>query len=287
MNYLFFAWVASIVYGLEVVIGKLTSKHAVKNPWLLNFIWTLFIIILIAPFALINHVGFPHLTMNLFWLSLIYALANILYILVIQGMDVTALSPLFNFRTVFSVLLGVIMLGETISLRQSALIGIIFVAGIVANIDEKLKLKAFFRPIILLAMIFLIILAFWGIYTNLAIVENGYWTTTLWSMIIAQILTLVTVPLFWKDLLKTKINKYFGLFFMSLASAGGTLAANIAYASNVGITSTIMSLPFSMIFTIILSVINPKLLEHHKPGIYLLRIIAAGVMLFAALQLSK
>jgi uncharacterized membrane protein len=211
MNYLFFAWLASIVFGLEVIIGKFTSKHTVTNPWLFNFVWSLFIIILILPFALINHVGLPQFTMNLFLVSLFYALANIFYIISLQMMDVTAMGPLFNFRSVFSVILGVIMLGEKISPFQIVLIGIIFVAGILVNIDEKLKWKAFFRLAILVVMIFLLALALMGIYTNLAIAETGFWATTLWSMIFAQVMFLFTVPMFWRDLVKTKIKKYSGL----------------------------------------------------------------------------
>jgi hypothetical protein len=136
-------------------------------------------------------------------------------------------------------------------------------------------------------MLFLFALALMGVYTNLAIAQSGFWATTLWSMVLAQVLFLLTVPLFWRDLIKTKIKKYSGLLIMSVASAGGTLAANQAYAVNVGISSTIMALPFSMIFTIIISTINPNILEHHTAKIYLLRIVAAVIMLFAALQLSK
>lgn len=286
MNYLFFAWLASIIFGLEVIIGKFTSKHTLANPWLFNFTWSLFIIILILPFALINRVGFPQLTMNLFWVSFYYSFVNVLYIICLQHMDVSAMGPLFNFRSIFSVILGVVMLGELINAWQIILIGIIFTAGILVNIDEKLKLKAFFRPAVLLLMIFMLCLSLMGIYTNRAIAESGFWATTLWSMIFAQIFFLVTIPLFWKDLLKTKMSKYSGLFFMSLASAGGTLAANQAYITNVGITSTILSIPFSMIFAIIISLFKPKLLEHHTAKIYTIRIIAATIMLFAALQLT-
>jgi drug/metabolite transporter (DMT)-like permease len=287
MNYIFFAWVASIVFGVEVVIGKFTSNRTVTNPWLFNFMWSMFIIILILPFAIANHVGLPHITLNLLLVALFYAVANIFYIVSLKLMDVTAMGPLFNFRSVFSVILGVIMLGEKITVFQIVLIGIIFMAGVIVNIDEKLKLKAFFRIGMLAVMGLLLTLSFMGIYTNLAIAESGFWSTTLWSMVLAQIMFLVTVPLFWKDLVHTNVKKYTGLLVMSVASAGGTLAANQAYASNVGISSTILSLPFSMIFTIIISRINPKLLEHHTAKIYAIRVIGAAVMLVAALQLSK
>ena len=283
---MFFAWLASIVYGLEVVIGKLTSNRTVTNPWLFNFIWSLLIIILILPFALANHVGWPHFSLNLLLTSLFYALAGVLYIISLRLLEVTVMSPLFNFRSVFSVILAVVILGEKINKFQVILIGVIFLAGVLVNIDEKLKLKAFFKPGILVLMMMLLALALLGIYTNLAIAESGFWETTLWSMIIAQLMFLLTVPLFWRDLLKTNVKKYTGLFAMSLASAGGTLASNQAYATNVGISSIILSLPFSMVFTIIISVFKPKLMEHHTAKIYAVRIIGAAVMIVAALQLS-
>lgn len=287
MNYLFFAWLASIVFGLEVIIGKFTSNNTVTNPWLFNFVWSFFIIILILPFAILNQVGLPQITLNLLLVSFSYAIVNIFYIVSLQLMDVTAMGPLFNFRSIFSVILGVIMLGEKINGFQILLIGVIFGAGILVNIDEKLKLKAFFRVGVLMVMVFLLALSFNGIYTNLAIAQSGFWATTLWSMVLAQLMFLLTIPLFWKDMLKTKVNKYSGLFMMSIASAGGTLAANQAYSYNVGITSTIMSLPFSMIFTIIISTIKPKLLESHTAKTYAIRVMAAAIMLIAALQLSK
>lgn len=287
MSYILFAWLASIVFGLEVVIGKITSNRTVTNPWLFNFVWSLFIILLILPFALMSGVSWPQLTLNLFLVSLSYALANILYIISLQLMDVTAMGPLFNFRSVFSVILGVIMLGESVTPFQVFLISVIVLAGIFVNIDEQLTLKAFFKFGVLVMLLFLLALAFMGLYTNLAIAESGYWNTTLWSMVFAQIMFMVTLPLFYRDLVRTCIKKYSGLLAMSLFSAGGTLAANQAYSANIGITSTIMSLPFSMIFTIIISAINPTLMEHHTAKVYAIRVVAAAVMLVAALQLSK
>lgn len=287
MNYIFFAWLASIVYGLEVVIGKLISKHTISNPWLFNFIWSLFVIILILPFAIFNNVGFPALTLNLFWTSLFYALTGIFYIISLNHLDVTAMGPLFNFRSVFSVILSVIMLGEVLTFWQIFFIGIIFIFGILASVEEKLKLKAFFQPAIMIMMIFLLCLSLLGVFTKLTIAEIGFWNTTLWSMVIAQFMFLLTLPLFWKDFRETKIHKYSGLFIMSITSAVAALAANRAFADSVGITSTIMALPFSMIFTIIISLLNSKIMENHQPKIYFIRFASAVIMLVAALQLSK
>jgi ABC-type Na+ efflux pump permease subunit len=73
---------------------------------------------------------------------------------------------------------------------------------------------------------------------------------------------------------------------MSLAGTTGMLAANAAYAGNVGIASTVISLPFSMVIAFALSIFVPKLLEKHTMKIYAIRFSAAAVMIFSALKLS-
>ena len=47
-----FAWIASLVYGLIAVTGKLTGKHVAHNPRLFHFFWQLFTVIGILPLAL-------------------------------------------------------------------------------------------------------------------------------------------------------------------------------------------------------------------------------------------
>jgi hypothetical protein len=64
-------------------------------------------------------------------------------------------------------------------------------------------------------------------------------------------------------------------------------ALTSALAVNVGKTSVIMSIPFSMILAALFSVFAPKLLEKHTAKIYAIRFTAAAVMIYGAFQLSQ
>ncbi len=286
MSYILFAWTASFLLGIEAVLGKLTSKHSISNPWLFSFLWNLIILIFTFVIALANHVGMPTAWGDLAMAALFYALSGIFYPLAMYALDVSVLSPMWNFRTVFSVILGGIMLGQILTQQQYVLIGVIFVAGLFVSLDEHFKLRSFFRLPILIAMIEMVIVALMGIYYNKAIAQNGFWTTSLWVAFLAQIMLYVIIPKFWKDLKKVSIQQVGALSAMSVVGTFGQLAANAAYTGNVGIAATIISLPFSMMIAFLFAVFAPKLLEKHTMKVYAIRFAAAAVMFIAAIKLT-
>jgi drug/metabolite transporter (DMT)-like permease len=285
-SYVLFAWIASFLFGIEGVLGKLTSKHAIKNPWLFNFAWNGIIMLLTIPIALINHVGMPTAWGNIIIAALFYALSGVFYTWAIYLLDISVLSPLFNFRTVFSVLLGVWLLHQLLTTQQYILIGVIFLAGLFVSFDEHFKLRSFFRIPILIAMIEMVIVAFFGVYTNKALAQNGFWETTLWTQILGQGMLALTWTKFGTDLRKISKVQIGSLSIMSVAGTIGMIAVNKAYAGNVGIAATIISLPFSMVIAFLFALFAPTLLEKHTMKTYAIRFIAAGVMLVAAIKLT-
>ncbi len=120
-----------------------------------------------------------------------------------------------------------------------------------------------------------------------AIAETGYWNTTLWVTALTLVPLIFTIPFFHKDIGKIKTKQLSALILISFLGLIGTLSANKAYAANVGISSTIISLPFSMVMAFLFSVFAPKLLEKHTLKVYVIRFIAAAVMFIAALKLSS
>lgn len=287
MSFVAFAWLASIIFGLEVLIGKLASKYAISNPWLFNFAWSVFYFSFILPFALVAGVGLPTQWGNVLLASLFSALFGVLYIWAMYKLDVSTISPLFNFRTAFAAILGVLLLGEVLTPVQWGLIATIFTAGMFVSLDERLKIKSFFQWPIAVILVSMLILALMSIYMNKALAENGYWEVTLWTLILTSVFTLPTVPLFFKDIRRTRVHDYGGVAVMGLFGALGTIFANRAYKDNVSITTAIISIPFSMIFAFLLSRVNPKLLEKHTLGVYAVRFTGALVMIGAALALSQ
>lgn len=286
MDYLFFAWMASIFYGFEVVISKVVSKYTISNPWFFNFVWSFFILIFIAVPSIISHASWPRHWGNLTLAALTYALTGVFYLLALYRLDVSVLSPLFNVRTVISIFLGVFLLGENLGLFQFILVGLILISGVFVTLDERWSIKTFFSKSIFLALLTMFVLSLNGYFLKKAIAEESYWTVTLFMPLLGQIFLLPTLPKFFSDWRNVRSRSILVLALTALLGAIGSLASNRAYSQNVGTTSVIMSLPFSMFFAFIISFIAPTFLEKHPLKIYLIRFLAAFVMIAAAVKLS-
>lgn len=284
--YILAAWLANFLLSAEEVMGKFTSKHTIKNPWLMNFVWNGIIMLFTLPIALANHASLPTAWGNIIIAGVFYALSGIFYTWAIYLLDISVLSPLWNFRIVFGVILSVLILHQGFQWQQYLLIGIICIAGLFASYDEGNKLRAFFRVPILVGLVEMLIIALYSVFTNKAIADAGYWPTTMWTAVVSQAFLLFTWPKFGKDLMKISARQIGALSAMSVFGTTGMLAANFAYAGNVGIASTIMSLPIAMVIAVLFAFFAPSILEKHPVKVYVVRFIATAIMFVAALKLS-
>lgn len=287
MSFYFFAWIASILYGVEVISGKLISKYSINNPWLFNFAWNFFILIFTVPIALANHAGLPSHWGNLVLASLFYALGTIFYALALYRIDVSVLAPLYNFRTVFAVILSALMIGEILTLHQYLLITLMFFFGILVTWNENWKLKSFVNFGIGLAMLDMVSLALMGVFIKKTVAQIGYWNATIWIVILVQLMLVLTVPLFVKEVKKINAKSLGFLGTFALLGTLANLAVNKAYAENVSITAAIVSVPLSMVMAFLFSIFAPQLLEKHTNKVYLIRFVAAAIMFIAAIKLSQ
>jgi ABC-type phosphate transport system permease subunit len=119
------------------------------------------------------------------------------------------------------------------------------------------------------------------------VAQNGYWDTVLWYNIVNQVVLLVTVPLFIKDLKQLKKGDYFHVSLSALFAGIGGITVIPAIAGNLGITMAILALPMGMVSAIVLSYFAPKLLEKHPTKVYAVRLASAAVMFAAGLALSR
>lgn len=286
MSFLISAWLAALLYGLVNVVGKLTSKYAIQNIWLFNFLYGLFSLLFTIPLAISNHVGVPTSWGNLTLSAVFNVLFSIFYVLAIFNLDVSVMGSLFNFRTAFGLLLGVLVLKEVLSPIQLILIGVIFLAGMFVSLDEKFSLKSFFQKSILYGVLMSLFLAISSIFINKAVADAGYWETNLFNPLISQVLILGTIPFFIKDIKNINIKQTGGVAIMALCLAIGNIMANKAYATNISISTAIIALPISMVMVFFLAIVKPGFLEKHSIKVYIIRFAAAFVMILAALKLS-
>lgn len=280
-----FAWVASVMYGVEAVAGKLTSKHSIQNPWLFNFFWAFFILLFTIPIAIWNGVGMPTQWIDVVLASLFYALTSAFYVLALYKIDVSIVGSLFNFRTVITVILGALFLGEILTIQQYLLICVIVIAGIFISVDEKFSIRSFFTKGIGIAILGVFFSALMAVFIKGAVADAGYWNATLWIEILGQIWLLPTILLFKKDIASSTPKQYLITAATAVAGVIGTLAAVKAYAVDVSISSAIISLPFSLVMAILFSAFAPELLEKHTSRVYAIRVVSAAIMFIAALNL--
>jgi drug/metabolite transporter (DMT)-like permease len=287
MPFYIFAWVASFSSAFTILITKFTTKHSIRNPWFFNFLWSVVIVLFTIPPAMYYHAGMPKDWTSLIIAAFFATLWYVFYIISMYKLDVTTLSPLFNFRTVFAVLMGVGFLGEHLSLQQYFLCGVIVIAGIFATIDEKFSLRSFFRSSILFGLLAMLFLALNNGFIKLALIHNDLWTANFWMAIISLLMLFPTIPLFFKDIKKINGIQILPVAGMGILQTITNFAANIAYSANVSVTSLIMAAPLSMVMVWMLSIYAPKLLEKHTHKVYAIRLSAAIVMIVCALQVSR
>jgi drug/metabolite transporter (DMT)-like permease len=287
MSYVWFAWATTILYGLSAILGKISSKHQIANPWLFNFFWSLLVFIFIIPFAVTAGFGWPHDWVSMVILSFTNATSGILYVLCLYRMDLSVLAPFYSLRTPLVALLGVLLFHEVLSTMQIFLIGIIFVAGMFVSVDERMSTKSFFNRTIILALFTMLNSAFFNVAIKYALLHNGFGEVVFWSNLLGFLFILPTIPLFISDLKSVKVVRYQGVAWSTALATLALLASYKALGNNVSISIVIMAIPTSMVFAILLSFFFPKLLEKHTVKVYAIRLLAAAVMVGAALGLSK
>jgi len=285
MNFTLIIWLSSFAFGLQTIIGKLTSKYSLQNPWLLNFFWTSFNLILTAIIASFFGINLPGNLTPYIVAGFFLAIGNILLTYSIYTLDVTVISPLFALRTAFTAIIGVLFLKEHFSVLQYLMIIIIFLSGLLIRIDEKFSLKKSMRDL-WLGVACMFFLSVSSATIKIASVNSGYWNNVFWINLFTSMFLLLTIPKFIKDIKSTLITRYIGALGYSLTGGIGRLLMFFGLASNVTVTTAVTSLPLSMIITIPLAYIFPQLLEKHTTKIYVIRLILATIMIGCSIKLS-
>ena len=281
-----FAWAGSILYAVEVVGTKLLSRHQVKNPWLMNFAYCGMMLIFIVPISLYYGVGWPTLWVNLFWAGLFWGIGNILYIIALYKLDLTTLSPLFIVRMGFTLLLGMIFLGEHLSTTQLLLVGFMFCGSLLVTLDERMSLKFLTKGNMLFIVSMWLAFSLDAMFVKKAIIDNGFWTATLWMFLIAQASFLFTIPKFTGEIKNLSRKALLFILFVAVLDFVATLAVNRAYEQNISISSAIVTLPLSGIFAFLLSIFIPKLLEKHTWKVNVARLVGAALIVWAGIKLT-
>lgn len=287
MPFYIYAWIGAIFGGFFVITVKLTSKHAISNPWLFNFLLSTAALLFILPPAIYYHAVIPNNWTMVIVAAIFLTLTNIFYIFSNKSLDVSVFMPLYNFKNIFAVIIGMLFFGEQIPTDKWFYVGIIFVAGILTSLDEKFSIKSFFKVAVAIGITTVFFNTLFNTFSKTVMLTNSIWTTTLWVAILNFIFVLPTIPLFKKEIKILDFSHIVPVGLMGLFDAISMTAANRAYQGNLGISSIIMSVPVSMVIAFLFSIFAPTLLEKHTLKIYAIRFVSTAIMIYAAMQLTR
>lgn len=287
MPFYVFAWLASLGYGLVTIVAKLTSKNSINNPYLLSIVWSIFDVVVVGIIASLNHAPFfPKEWPFLIFAAILWGLAGLLYVVALSKIDVSIVSPLFNLRTGFTVILGAIFLREILTLNQYLLILVMVLLGFFINYEEKFSKKSIFNLNLSILLFDIFIFAIYSIFLKKTFAINDQWSGYFWIVFLGTILQLVTFPLFKKDFKQLTFKNTSAVFICSFISSAASLAQNRAVAVNASISTAIISVPVSLVLVFLFAFFKPDLLEKHTFKVYAVRFIAAAVIIIAAVKLS-
>jgi len=286
MPYYVFAWITTVAYGLANITGKLTSKHAIKNPYLLNFLWGFFDLTVLAPLIFLVKPEMPKEYFNLMAYAFIWAYGGVLWVYCLSKIDVSVITPLGNLRTGFAVVIGAVFLKEILTIEQYLLVLFIILAGLLVTYEENFKIKKFFNKHVWLLILSTFIFALGGFFTNRSVNINGLWTTVFGGIFFGMIMLLPTIFLFKKEIKHLEKRGLSGIFLTAVISSIGSVSANYAMGKNMSLTSVIISIPVALIIAPLFSKFKPELLEKHSLKVYTVRFAAAAVMIVSAVRLT-
>lgn len=288
MPYYIYAWVGTILLGFYAIVAKLTGKYKITNPSQFSFFVILFGGLITIGIALLNGGGWPKNWTFIVLAGLFIAICNLLYLVVVKKLDITVLSPLFNLKSVITVLLGYFFLRELLTTGMIFLIVATTVAGVFTTMDERFSLKSFLNKNIMLGIFLMFFSSIQTLLVNRAMSQNDYWTGMMWMVIVSIIFSFViNFPRFYKDLKKTKIKDYSGVVLLAILGGLSDLAVYKAFEGNVGVSTIILCLPVSMVLSVFFVIWKPDLLEKHTAKVYLVRFAAVAVMIWGAIGLSR
>jgi drug/metabolite transporter (DMT)-like permease len=229
---------------------------------------------------------------NLGLASVCYVASNLLYLVSLNGLDLSVFGALFNLRLAFSALLAAAFAGETLGAFEITAIFFILLGSLGANYrpfgKTFLKLDLNFAA----AIGCMTCLALMGLFIKKAALTSPQHIITIGLLSASFLFALLSWPFTKAKALNLPARQTnrgvwrISVFAMAICGLLGTVLVNFAYAHNVAITAAIISVPLASFAAIGLSVLRPGSLEAHPRRVYLIRGSSALVAAIAAASLT-
>src|SRR3989344_2602169 len=288
-TYIIFSILAATSFALSLVFNKFISKHKIDNP---NALMTYFMLsclsfaVFLFPFAgrLVFSLSFFE---PLLIATITFLIGYYLFFVGIFKTDASVFAPLFQFQAVIVALFAFVFLGERFPLQNYLCISLVIGGAILVTLDEKMNIKSFLKPGVLIFLAMQLLHAVSNLYIGFTLQKINFLQVLFWEYLVIG-LSFFPFALLAKPRLGYPLKTVSQFFIATYLSSVGALLLFRAFEENLTISSSIalMSSPIVFIISFFASRFKPDLLEHHSSKVYLIRLVGILIILFGIFKMS-
>lgn len=289
-TYVIFALVAALAFAATSLITKLTSRHAITDPWVLLVYYYLTLLPPVLTLPLLFPVVYPDPTTwpALLLYGFIFFIANVCSILAIYRFDVSSFAALVQTRPAVLAVLAFFFLGERLSLTEYGLLGVVIVGAMLVTAEANWSGRRLISLAGLIVILQQVCHALANLFAAFALRDLTPVSLLFWGTLISAACTLPFLPILGRRLRLTR-RQMSPMIVCGWITIGGMLSLFTAFQSNLTISFALAmaSSPLVLTVAMMLSRTRPTLLEHHPPRIYVLRAVGVALILLGAATLAR
>jgi len=228
--------------------------------------------------------------------GILYMGAMLFYLRAIQSEEASVVAPLFQANTLFTFLLGLILLHELPRWPQLVGAGLVVLGAVGLSLDRNLHLGKFKPRLVFLMVSATFVLALSSVVFKFFAVHDEFWSTTFWTFVGeglfgAAILAMPDYRAQFLHLFRKNPGAVIGVNAANeLINLGGglgvryaSLLAPVALVSAISATSTF----FVFLFAILLTLFFPKLGREDLSARNVIQKAAGGLLIMAGVVLIE
>ena len=228
--------------------------------------------------------------------GILYMGAMLFYLRAIQSEEASVVAPLFQANTLFTFVLGILILHELPSWRQLVGAGLVITGALGLSLDKNMRLRSFKPRLVLLMLAATFVVALSSVVFKFFAVRDEFWSTTFWTFVGeglfgAAILAMPKYRRQFMTLFRQNPGAVMGVNAANeLINLGGglgvryaSLLAPVALVSAISATTTF----FVFLFAILLTMFFPKIGREELSARNVIQKAAGGLLIMAGVAMIE
>lgn len=268
--WILFAFSGPVLWAASTHIDKYLVERYFKNSdTAVLMVFTALIGLIMLPFIWWFDRGvlyLPPISITVMAASgILYMGAMLFYLRALQSTEASVVAPLFQTSTIFTFVLGYIVLGEMLSVVNAMGALLIILGALLLSLDTSFHFKTFKFRTLLLMLLCTFVLALSTVIFKYFAVREEFWSTTFWTYVGEALfgVGILAIPKYFRQfltLLKTNTEALLAVNGANeLINLGGglgvrfaSLLAPVALVSAISSTTTLFVFGFGILLTLFL-----------------------------------